>query len=211
MIALPSPTLTNPDMILPDSAGLDFDFSIGPSTAASTPIIYGHGTMLSDIGEVTEAESTPRRLPIPAERRALKGIGGPLRAGPSTGHSALLKRNKIGTHQRHASIESTSTITSEGQAAEHLFADFDDNVSVDDSVFQGDDEESVAASSVADSYIEEVIASETRRLARTESDLESNDDSSSSAALSRRAEQILLNAKMRLNVSCFRFPFHTRS
>jgi len=36
----------------------------------STPIIYGNGTMLSDIGEVTEAESTPgRKLPGPAERR----------------------------------------------------------------------------------------------------------------------------------------------
>ncbi|RDW88851.1 hypothetical protein BP6252_00883 [Coleophoma cylindrospora] len=199
MTALPSPTLTNPDMILPDSTGLDFEFSIGPPTAASTPIIYGHGTMLSDIGEVTEVESTPRRLPAPAERRALKGIGGSLRGNPSTGHSALVKRTKVGTHQRRSSIESTSTITSENHVAERLFADFDDGVSVDDSVFQGDDEESVAASSVADSYIEEVIASETRRLARKESDLDLNDESNSSAALSKRAEQILLNAKMRLN------------
>lgn len=156
--------------------------------------------MLSDIGEVTEVESTPRRLPAPAERRALKQIGGPLRISPAFGHSALLKRTKMGTHERKTSAESTSTITSEGQAAEHLFADFDDGVSVDDSVFQGDDEESVADSSVADSYTEGIIASETQRLSRKESSIGQEEDKNSSAALSRRAEQILLNAKRRLNV-----------
>jgi hypothetical protein len=105
-----------------------------------------------------------------------------------------MKRSKIGAHQRKFSVESTSTVTSEGPAAE-LFQDFDDGVSIDDSNFQGDDEESVA-----DSYSEEVIASETQRLARGESSIGREEDSNSSAALSRRAEQILLNAKKRLNV-----------
>lgn len=74
-----SPTLTNPDMILPDyddpmspdrsSSPLtmwknnQFDLNNGHmyntgSATPTTPIIYGNGTMLSDIGEVTEAEST---------------------------------------------------------------------------------------------------------------------------------------------------------
>jgi hypothetical protein len=152
--------------------------------------------MLSDIGEVTEAESTPgRKLPGPAERRMLKQaqINSPLRSSPTMGYNAVIKRTKTGTHERKISVESTSTVTSEGQAAEQ-FKDFDDGVSVDDSNFQGDDEESVA-----DSYSEEVIASETQRLAKREHNI-GDEDQNSSAALSRRAEQILLNAKKRLNV-----------
>jgi hypothetical protein len=232
--ALPaSPTLTNPDMILPygeydstpsppqhpyrppspddwrGSRSGDMQFSIGPHAMGpltpTTPIIYGNGTMLSDIGEVTEAESTPgRKLPGPAERRMRKqAMNTPLRSSPTIGYDAMLKRAKSGTHERKFSMESTSTVTSEGQSAE-LFKDFNDGVSVDDSVFQGDDEESVA-----DSYSEEVIASETQRLARKESNIGREEDRNSSAALSRRAEQILLNAKKRLNVrdlifKCFR-------
>ena len=229
--ALPaSPTLTNPDMILPygeydstpsppqrsfrpDSDADDWrgprpaslPFSIGPphaplsSMTPITPIIYGNGTMLSDIGEVTEAESTPgRKLPGPAERRMLKqqAQNATVRSSPTLGYHAMTtKRSKVGTHERKFSAESASTVRSEGQAAE-LFKDFDDGVSVDDSVFQGDDEESVA-----DSYTEEVIAAETQRLSRRESSIGQEDDKNSSAALSRRAEQILLNAKKRLNVS----------
>jgi hypothetical protein len=152
--------------------------------------------MLSDIGEVTEAESTPgRKLPGPAERRMRKQAqNAPLRSSPTIGYNAVLKRVRGGTHERKTSMESTSTVRSEGQSAE-LFKDFDDGVSVDDSVFQGDDEESVA-----DSYSEEVIASETQRLARKEPNVGREEDRNSSAALSRRAEQILLNAKKRLNV-----------
>ncbi|KAK2626618.1 hypothetical protein QTJ16_003793 [Diplocarpon rosae] len=222
-----SPTLTNPDMILPyveyDSASpggnyrsacpgeeradirqIDTHFSIAPprtNIALTTPIIYGNGTMLSDIGEVTEAESTPGRskLPGPAERRMLKqkqasGNYAPVGSSPTHGYAAVMKRTRVGTHQRTISIESSSTVTSDGQAAE-MFKDFDDGVSVDDSVFQGDDEESVA-----DSYSEQVIASETQRLAMADNQLEHEDDRNSSAALSRRAEQILLNAKKRLTV-----------
>jgi hypothetical protein len=163
--------------------------------------------MLSDIGEVTEAESTPgRKLPGPAERRMLKQaqnhghmrlrssptLG--MRSSPTLGYDAVMKRAKTGSHQRSVSIESTSTVTSEGQSAE-LFKDFDDGISVDDSNFQGDDEESVV-----DSYSQEVIAQETQRLSRTESIIGAEEDGNSSAALSRRAEQILLNAKKRLNV-----------
>ncbi|KAE8441847.1 hypothetical protein EG329_004248 [Mollisiaceae sp. DMI_Dod_QoI] len=218
-----SPTLTNPDMILPygeydstpsrgayrsgspnddwDTNPATMQFSIGSSHShmglmtPTTPIIYGNGTMLSDIGEVTEAESTPgRKLPGPAERRMLKQQQNqPLRSSPTIGYDAVMKRTRTGSHQRKVSIESTSTVTSEAQHAE-LFKDFDDVASVDDSVFQGDDEESVA-----DSYTEEVIASETKRLNQPDSNLSKDEDRSSSAALSRRAEQILLNAKKRLN------------
>jgi len=222
-----SPTLTNPDMILPygeydstpsppqhpyrppspseewrGSGTNDIQFSLGPPShlgplTPTTPIIYGNGTMLSDIGEVTEAESTPgRKLPGPAERRMLKQAQAntPLRSSPTIGYNAMIKRTKMGTHERKVSAESTSTVTSEGQAAE-LFKDFDDGVSIDDSNFQGDDEESVA-----DSYTQEVIASETQRLSKRESSIAGDEDQNSSAALSRRAEQILLNAKKRLNV-----------
>lgn len=223
--ALPaSPTLTNPDMILPygeyDStpspprrsfrqdpdeqewsgpAPSTMSFSLGqPRTSLSsmtpiTPIIYGNGTMLSDIGEVTEAESTPgRKLPGPAERRLLKQTQAPLRSSSSANQQ--VKRFKPGTHGRKVSLESTSTVTEETQPAE-LFNDFDDSVSVDDSNFQGDDE-----GSVADSYSEEVVAMEIQRLSKLENSLARDDDPNSSAALSRRAEQILLNAKKRLNV-----------
>ncbi|KAG9238703.1 hypothetical protein BJ875DRAFT_13080 [Amylocarpus encephaloides] len=222
-----SPTLTNPDMILPYDGEydttpgqstftqdewrdpLDMDFSLGPSqispAAPSTPIIYGNGTMLSDIGEVTEAESTAaggRKLPGPAERRMLKqaqASNTPIRSSPTIGYEAVMKRAKTGNHQRSVSIESTSTVTSEGHAAE-MFRDFDDEVSVDDSNFQGDDEESVAES-YRDSYREEVIGQETQRLAKGANGTREEDDEdfNSSAALSRRAEQILFNAKKRLN------------
>ena len=224
-----SPTLTNPDMILPYDGEYDttpspqhntyepewrdptdMQFSLGPSqmsaVSPTTPIIYGNGTMLSDIGEVTEAESAVggRKLPGPAERRMLKQAQAnnlPIRSSPTVGYEAVMKRAKVGNHQRNVSIESTSTVTSEGHAAE-LFKDFDDGISVDDSNFQGDDEESVA-DSYRDPYREELVGQETKRLANRVSTIgeEEDEDSSSSAALSRRAEQILLNAKKRLNVS----------
>jgi hypothetical protein len=224
-----SPTLTNPDMILPYDGEYDttpspphhpyspdewrdsndMQFSLGPSqmgtSTPTTPIIYGNGTMLSDIGEVTEAESTPgRKLPGPAERRMLKQAQAnnlPIRSSPTVGYEAVMKRAKTGNHQRNVSIESSSTVRSEGHQAE-MFRDFDDGVSIDDSNFQGDDEESVAES-YRDPYREEVIGQETRRLANRVSVIgeEDDEDQNSSAALSRRAEQILLNAKKRLNVS----------
>lgn len=233
--ALPaSPTLTNPDMILPYG---DYDstpsppqhafrphspdnewreaekqYSIGPPShllplTPTTPIIYGNGTMLSDIGEVTEGETTPgRRLPGPAERKLLKQQARahtPLRSSPTIGFDPVIKRSRTGNHERKVSVESTSTVTSDGQAAE-LFRDFDDGVSVDDSNFQGDDEQSVA-----DSYSEEVIASETQRLSG-QGNPSRDEDQNSSAALSRRAEQILLNAKKRLNVRSVTRPLAAR-
>lgn len=219
--APPSPTLTNPDMILPfnespsqnktfygpygdedwSPEAENMQFQIGSahsgmgSITPTTPIIYGNGTMLSDIGEVTEAESTvskSRRLPGPAERRMLKQRQNeqPLKSSPTVGpEPATIRRTKANNHQRKVSMESNSTIRSEGRTA-NIFADFDDNSSVDDSVFLGDDE-----GSVADSYVEGVIASETQRLSRV-----NDGDDDINAALSRRAEEILHNAKMRLTV-----------
>ncbi|KAG9248003.1 hypothetical protein BJ878DRAFT_106369 [Calycina marina] len=222
-----SPTLTNPDMILPygehnetsedshrsPSPGQDWEpatmqFSIGPPShtmqlTPETPIIYGNGTMLSDIGEVTEAESTVgRKLPGPAERRMLKKQAvaqavmwsSPTLRSPAstdTNCSSMIRRGNVMSHTRTISEDSASTIRSEGQVAE-MFKDFNDSVSVDDSCFQGDDEESVA-----DSYNMEMVDAETERLAKKQNSDEK--DENSSVALSKRAEQILLNAKMRLN------------
>ncbi|ESZ92210.1 hypothetical protein SBOR_7397 [Sclerotinia borealis F-4128] len=230
-----SPTLTEPDMILPlhNELSYDSDFSSRhtlfqslslsgdawqsqrPTTSSSdhllgtpprtptTPIIYGNGTMLSDIGEVTEAESTPggKKLPGPAERRFIKQQqqfqNGHRISSTSLGHELRRSGTKTGTHERKISVESTSTVTSEPQSA--MFGDVDDAVSVDDSNFQGDDEESVAES-YTDHYRKELFEQETRRLSRREGSIgEGEDDQNSSAALSRRAEEILLNAKRRLN------------
>ncbi|KAM3071396.1 hypothetical protein ACMFMG_008991 [Clarireedia jacksonii] len=217
-----SPTLTDPGMILPlnetnyvhesppqlpsfrplslgeswDQPGTAYSIGIPPSTPP-TAIIYGNGTMLSDIGEVTEAESTPgKKLPGPAERRLLKQqqLQNGHRLGGASSHESV-RKTRVGSHERKISVESSSTVTSEPQRAE-MFGDLDDNVSVDDSNFQGDDEESVA-DSYTDPYRENIVAMESRRLSRNESNNE--DDLNSSAALSRRAEQILLNAKRRLN------------
>lgn len=330
-----SPTLTNPDMILPD-----YDFALSPDdedrparsqsplmmwknahaasstsdlqqlfagTASSsslsqlsqdhhtfpagpitptTPIIYGNGTMLSDIGEVTEAESTPGRpSPGSIRRRAAGGAGGsnnngpfgssasrsrsgsrtpsptplphnlrhpfhqhnnlqaainsrdnlsdaPRRSSPTMGadeggpqqHMTVSSTsvNSNGVKQRarqqqqtsrRDSLESNSTITTQDHAG--LFADFDDTVSVGDSVFQGDDEESVAESYVEETY----VAREVPIMSTAQSssllavpDFGGNGSSSggntsdegdrrlSAATLSLRAEKILANAKKRLTV-----------
>ncbi|KAI1460478.1 hypothetical protein F4805DRAFT_393948 [Annulohypoxylon moriforme] len=209
--ALPaSPTLTNPDMILPDyddtcsspdrshsplimwknahAAEMSFDLTpqafTGPVTP-TTPIIYGNGTMLSDIGEVTEVESTcPPNKPRSGSTRS-DGSMHPI----SLSHYDIIKKkdSKIG-RERRLSMESTSTITNHDQGG--AFADFDDAVSVDDSNFQGDDEESVADSFIDDAFHENAMAiKEARRAIGQER---------YSTALSRRAEQILANAKRRL-------------
>lgn len=243
--ALPaSPTLTNPDMILPDyrsdspdpdlndrdhsplmmwknahaaSSAIDIsqsqqhpDHPYGPTgpITPTTPIIYGNGTMLSDIGEVTEAESTPAR-PAPMRSKGSHGVQRPttrgsgsdtaLRSSPTMGYEGVLKKRSkqslaAAQRERRSSIESTSTITTEKQ---DLFADFDDSVSVGDSVFQGDDEESMA-----DSYTEGTPARESHaRLEPPNTDNADRLSTYSMSSLSQRAEHILANAKKRLTVS----------
>ncbi|KAK0718917.1 hypothetical protein B0T21DRAFT_351696 [Apiosordaria backusii] len=240
-----SPTLTNPDMILPDeversyspdhdldgrghaplgmwkgthaaaisadmhhmfsatnSGGNRGDLSYGLNAPATptTPIIYGNGTMLSDIGEVTEVESTPGK-PSPTRtkgRRATSltrrtGLDAALRSSPTIGAASAMQKSKIAaaTRERRASMESTSTITTEDQAG--LFADFDDSASVEDSVFQGDDEESTASS-----YVEGRLAVEPGRLGVTRMTSMDRLSTYSTTSLSRRAEEILANAKQRL-------------
>ncbi|PNY27321.1 Uncharacterized protein TCAP_02757 [Tolypocladium capitatum] len=217
-----SPTLTNPDMILPDyddadsldgcspspllmwnssAQNVNADFhSFPPNTFHSgplgptTPIIYGNGTMLSDIGEVTEAESTagsrPRHTPSHLSRTGSDGT--PLRSSPTMGKRVLRRRTtQNGTRERRLSIESTSTINELERAA--TFGDFDDDsVSVDDSNFQGDDEESMAESYVEDtSVIKPGLLAEPSGRALSE-------DGFSTSSISKRAEQILANAKRRL-------------
>ena len=228
-----SPTLTNPDMILPygeydstpsppqDAMHLetldggwkgpipdDMSFSIGPPghmqlgtgpMTPITPIIYGNGTMLSDIGEVTEAESTPGRNPKTTYSR-VNGRDSPVRSSPTMGYDTVKKRSRVGNHHRSVSVESNSTVTTEGQAVD-MFKDFDDGISVDDSNFQGDDEESIMDDGYENELeVAQAEAVQTRVIRRKESRLINTDDISS-AALSRRAEMILANAKKRLDVS----------
>jgi hypothetical protein len=219
-----SPTLTNPDMILPDyddgavsldrsqsplmmwrntqTAEMGFDLSpaafiAGPITP-TTPIIYGNGTMLSDIGEVTEVESTcgPSRSRSGSTRSEIAMV-----TSTALSYEAVKQRIKQSrmAHQRQISVESNSTVTAHDQAG--LFADFDDAVSIDDSNFQGDDEDSVA-----DSYIDDASVQETISQAK---ELSFNpDEARYSTPLSRKAEQILANAKRRLTVSILINPEH---
>lgn len=213
-----SPTLTNPDMILPDYEFPDspqgrspspirlwtdpnidqMDFQLPQSQYGSqfvptaTPIIYGNGTMLSDIGEVTEVESTVG----PASRRASSRYSAYTENetfGPAAAitNKAYQRRSKMLGRERRSSIESTSTITTQDNRA--TFADFDDSVSVDDSSFQGDDEESMASS-----YVEGTAPRHPRIEA---SKPEAGGGDYSTLYISNRAEQILANAKRRLTVS----------
>lgn len=170
----------------------------GPITP-TTPIIYGNGTMLSDIGEVTEAESTPGRRSRPTSviwSRPNNRSGDDSRQpqSPTKMLESLKKRAAQATRSRRSSVESTSTITTT-QDQNAMFADFDDTVSVDDSNFQGDDEESVA-----ESYAEDVSVHQAHAI--NQPPRESLDDPNrySTALISRRAEQILANAKRRLTV-----------
>ncbi|KAF4951142.1 hypothetical protein FGADI_7757 [Fusarium gaditjirri] len=188
-----SPTLTNPDMILPD---YDCDVSLGersqspirmwnnvqasdmrfhlPSSqnqfiagpiTPSTPIIYGNGTMLSDIGEVTEVESVVGKggRRGSAHLSVCSNDDHVLGSSPTMGLARIKSRSQILQRERKSSIDSNSTITSQGRAAP--FGDFDDSVSVDDVNFQGDDEESMASS-----YVEGTALREPKipRIARTQ-------------------------------------------
>jgi hypothetical protein len=169
--------------------------------------------MLSDIGEVTEVESTPGK-PSPARMRAFarrqqsptrgSGSDAALRSSPTIGVEPTLKKrstkNLAAHRERRSSGDSTSTITT--QERTELFADFDDSVSVGDSVFQGDDEDSVA-----ESYVEQTPERDsTARLVVPVSDNLDRLSISSSTSLGRRAEEILANAKRKLTVSTFFVP-----
>ncbi|KJZ78438.1 hypothetical protein HIM_02476 [Hirsutella minnesotensis 3608] len=203
----PSPTLTNPDMILPDydhadsfqdlahtssmwtmshTGGVDFSslardgyhaMPLGPTT----PIIYGNGTMLSDIGEVTEVESIASSPP----RRAISHLSGtnsdgtPLRSSPTMGRKPLKQR---AVRERRLSLESASTANENPRPT--TLGDYDNSASVDDSNFQGDDEESMASSYVDDHRPSAHVAA-----ARPPAPADS---------VSQRAEHILANAKRRL-------------
>ncbi|KAK4240640.1 hypothetical protein C8A03DRAFT_31237 [Achaetomium macrosporum] len=241
-----SPTLTNPDMILPDydrsespdpdlgrrahssltmwnnahittpgpdmhhmfvATGLAGPRPYGPPgpVTPTTPIIYGNGTMLSDIGEVTEVESTAGKSSPARTKSAIRRPGSPkrangsdtagLRSSPTMGATAMMKKRSKQSlkakRERRSSIESDSTITTEDHGG--AFADFDDSVSVGDSVFQGDDEESMASS-----YVEGTAAIEPARLGVAKAENLDRLSVYSTTSLSRRAEEILANAKKRL-------------
>lgn len=246
-----SPTLTNPDMILPDYDRSPSPVALGntmqsawrtaqaghapayqnpmynsqdhqynaytvvQNVSPATPIIYGNGTMLSDIGEVTEAESTPskpspprHRYGPPATAMASSGLevvgdsGGDaaLRSSPTIGkpsaHGGVKRRAKAAQRERRSSIDSNSTITDHDQAPKPpVFADFDDTISVGESVFQGDDEESLASSYVDDSSLADGPPAFSSAL-----NPHDRGQKYTTAQLSKRAEQILANAKKRLTV-----------
>lgn len=213
-----SPTLTNPDMILPDyefpdspegrsqspirtwrDPNLDqMDFQLPPPNSygspfvpTTTPIIYGNGTMLSDIGEVTEVESTVG----PASRRASSRYSvytdhETFGSAPAAANKAYQRRSKMSGRERRASIESTSTITTQDHKGN--FVEFDDSVSIDDSNFQGDDEGSMASS-----YVEGTVPRPPRM---GPSNGEDGGGDYSTSYISNRAELILANAKRRLTV-----------
>lgn len=239
-----SPTLTNPDMILPDydhspsPAGakdhISSDYyaqrsaqaihalnSMDPRTMSqfqqyqvfsnitpSTPIIYGNGTMLSDIGEVTEVESTAAKYSPPRQHYGpvmasslLKAedsdADAALHSSPTMGKSAegtgnIKQRAKAAKKSRRGSIDSNSTITDQDQDQAPALVEFDDTISVGDSVFQGDDEESLASSYANDAPLPDGPSLASPALIRE------NKQKYTTAQLSRRAEQILANAKKRL-------------
>ncbi|KAK8069592.1 hypothetical protein PG994_006208 [Apiospora phragmitis] len=217
-----SPTLTNPDMILPDwdpghvsspdrsqsplmmwksANGFDMNqFDLGaPAFPAApitptTPIIYGNGTMLSDIGEVTENEST---VGGPGARRASSVYSLQQPEAMNVVYDTLRKKHSgqtVVSRDRRFSMESTSTITNGDNP--RVFADFDDAVSVDDSVFQGDDEESNAASYAYDEA--SMTGDDTPTTQEFSEVFTPAAEDRYSTVLSRRAEQILANAKRRL-------------
>lgn len=242
-----SPTLTNPDMILPDygydrspspvrldsnrcqspltawknaqAAGAsdsmsnilytqpEQDFGDYSAVPTPTPIIYGNGTMLSDIGEVTEAESTPSRPSPPASRQTAVRLSPyseadvALQSSPTMGKRSSLSaikqkaREQAAQRERPSSAGSDSTITDHRDHSK-LFADISDAVSVGgDSVFQGDDEESLASSYVDDSDVNEPVKF---RDTLPSGHPHVQGQKYSTAQLSRRAEHILANAKRRL-------------
>ncbi|EQK98253.1 hypothetical protein OCS_06033 [Ophiocordyceps sinensis CO18] len=160
---------------------------LGPST----PIIYGNGTMLSDIGEVTEVESIAGSPPRRLTSRPLVSAshGTPLPSSPTIG-KVLANRRPL--HERRLSTGSTSTINDVGGRVTAL-GDFDDSVSVADSNFQGDDEESMASS-----YIEEMPVRQSVTTVRP-SMQSIGQGRPSPTSISKRAEHILANAKRRLN------------
>ncbi len=170
-----------------------------------TPIIYGNGTMLSDIGEVTEAESTvpgigARRM----QSRLAKGGGTPYGSSPTVPHQSLMKKKKaMAQHKRSVSAESGSTVMTEEPTTNNMnFKDFDDTVSVDESAFAGDDEESIADYAFSEPMVAETRTLYGKRASRMiDMQKEKQEEELSSAALSRRAELILSNAKKRLDVS----------
>lgn len=219
-----SPTLTNPDMILPDYEVPDspethlpsplemwndpnvaqLDFQLPPqnygsrSIPPSTPIIYGNGTMLSDIGEVTEVESTVGSYRRTSSRYSTQTIDGETCASSNAiVNKAYQRRTKEKARGRSSSMDSTSTITTQDQRANIL--DFDDSVSVDDSNFQGDDEESMASSYV------EGAAPRSAQIGISRRTQDVSEERYSTTYISERAEQILANAKLRLTVSCWPF------
>lgn len=209
----PSPDLSHSLSMWKNAHPIDMNmqFQFPPSAyvagpvAPTTPIIYGNGTMLSDIGEVTEVESTPGRGSRPssvvwARAGNQGGDDGRFPSSPTKAFESIKQRARA-TRERRSSVASTSTITTT-QDQNAMFADFDDTASVDDSNFQGDDEESVA-----ESYADDVSVHEASIISQPTRTSLNDPNRYSTALISRRAEQILANAKRRLTVCAYALHF----
>lgn len=163
--------------------------------------------MLSDIGEVTEVESAAGGNSLPASpgrfrlvNRNFAETDAVFRSSPTMGETGTAEttvakpRRKATTRERSGSIDSTSTVTTAERP--NVFGDFDDAVSVGDSSFQGDDEESVAESFADDASVQSA------RLQPSGNGSGLNEENRfSTSSIGRRAELILANAKRRLTVS----------
>lgn len=198
--SLQHPSLGWGGMALDTDQMFDFPGIVDASTGAgsyplNTPIIYGNGTMLSDIGEVTEVESNvggPTRQLSRRSNYSDDNITARLSPSMAAAQKHFIRRTpSANARDNRASIDSARSIP---PPHDGTFPDFDDAVSIDDSNFQGDDEESVASF-----YHDEHTASR-NSLAPKSSDMSLNDDRYSTSSISRRAEQILANAKRRLTV-----------
>lgn len=190
------------------SQELRYGINGGAPTLPLTPIIYGNGTMLSDIGEVTEAESTvmggigARRMQA---RMAKSGGNAPMGSSTTVPYQSVIlaKKKALSQHKRNVSSESGSTVLTERDTKDTTdhFKDFDDAVSTCESAFQGDDEESLADYSFGEPKLAEKRAVYGKRESRgVDTQKQKEEEELSSAALSRRAELILANAKKRLDV-----------
>lgn len=208
-----SPTLTNPDMILPDydynqssspdaevlpptmwKNNLTSNFVAGPATP-TTPIIYGNGTMLSDIGEVTEVESTIENPSIETTGsisiESTENLG---RLKFSSSYTGGTTTNLESVKSDRLTSETSPAMTNERNA---ISVNFHDSISSEDSNFQGDDEESLTSSyhSKVDTILEDTETYNIQSNSRVVSEIKF-----STTSLGKRAEEILANAKQRLNV-----------
>ena len=179
-IGLPSPTLTNPDMILPHSLP-------SPDSSAITP---------QNLEQLQSAPTAQGRLERSAsavsERPRIKGTMSPFQNG--------ILRHHDGSMRLRSSFEKGGKRVATEQSRSYQV---NGHVVLDSSSMIREDHNGIERTSYAEDSIEEDDLTESRKnIYRTPSILdEDEDDPNSHAAMTRRAEEILANAKKRLTVS----------